>query len=49
MRPSTWLILGLASAYTTDMLYFGGTYSMAAVTLFRHVGLGVLAGLRHYV
>ena len=49
MRLSTWLILGLSAAYVVDMLYFSGAYSMAAATLFRHVGLGVLAGLRQYV
>ena len=49
MRLSTWLIMGLSAAYIVDMLYFGGIYSMAAATLFRHVGLGVLAGFRQYV
>jgi hypothetical protein len=49
MRLSTWLILGLSAAYTVDALYYGGAYSMAAITLFRHVGLGVLAGLGRYV
>jgi hypothetical protein len=49
MRLSTWLIIGLSAAYAVDMLYYGGAYSMAAVALFRHVGMGVLAGLSHYV
>jgi hypothetical protein len=49
MRLSTWLILGLSAAYLVDMLHYGGAYTMAAATLFRHVGLGVLAGLSHYV
>jgi hypothetical protein len=43
------LILTLSAAYVADFVYFGGAYSMAAISLFRHVGLGVLAGLRHYV
>jgi hypothetical protein len=49
MRLSTWLIIGLSAAYVVDMLYYGGAYSMAAITLFRHVGMGVLAGLSQYV
>jgi hypothetical protein len=49
MRLSTWLIIGLSAAYAVDMFYYGGAYTMAAATLFRHVGLGVLAGLSHYV
>jgi hypothetical protein len=49
MRLSTWLIIGLSAAYVTDVFYCGGSYSMAAMTLFRHVGLGVLAGLGRYV
>ena len=49
MRPSTFLIIGLSAAYAVDMFYYGGAYTMAAATLFRHVGLGVLAGLSHYV
>jgi hypothetical protein len=49
MRLSTWLIIGLSAAYVVDMLYCGGAYSMAAITLFRHVGMGVLAGLSQYV
>jgi hypothetical protein len=49
MRLSTWLILGLSAAYLVDMLYFGGSYGIAAATLFRNVGLGVLAGLGRYV
>ena len=49
MRVSTWLIVGLSAAYIADMLYFGGAYGMAAISLFRHVGIGILAGLGHYV
>jgi len=49
MRGSTWLILGLSAAYGTDMLYFGGAYGRAAMSLFRNVGIGVLAGLGYYV
>jgi hypothetical protein len=49
MRLSTWLIGGMSAAYMVDMLYFGGTYGMVAVSLFRNVGLGILAGLGHYV
>ena len=49
MRLSTWLIVCLSAAYFVDLHYFGGAYSMAAVSLFRHIGLGVLAGLSRYV
>jgi hypothetical protein len=49
MRLSTWLIIGLSAAYAVDMYYYGGAYSMAVVSLFRHVGMGVLAGLSYYV
>jgi hypothetical protein len=48
MRPSTLLILSLSAAYMADTLYFGGTYSMTLISLFRHIGLGVLAGFGHY-
>jgi hypothetical protein len=30
------------------MLYFGGAHGMAAVSLFRGVGLGILAGFGYY-
>ncbi len=49
MRLSTWLIVGLSAAYIVDVLYFGGAYGMAAITLFRNVGLGVLLGLSRVV
>jgi hypothetical protein len=49
MRLSTWFIAGLSAAYIVDMLYFGGAYGMAAVSVFRNVGLGILAGLGRYV
>jgi hypothetical protein len=49
MRLSTWLILGVSAAYTADVFYFSGAYSMAMMSLFRNVGLGVLAGLGRYV
>jgi hypothetical protein len=49
MRPSTFLIIGLSAAYAVDTFYYGGAYTMAVATLFRHVGMGVLAGLSHYV
>ncbi len=45
MRLSTWLILGLSGAYIFDLFYFGGTYGMTAISVFRHVGIGVLEGL----
>jgi len=49
MRLSTWLIIGLSAAYAVDTFYYGGANTMAAATLFRHVGMGVLLGLSHYV
>jgi hypothetical protein len=49
MRPSTWLIIGVSAAYAVDMFYYGGAYTMAVATLFRYVGMGVLAGLSHFV
>jgi len=49
MRLSTWLIVGVSAVYIVDMLYFGGTYSMVAASLFRNVGLGILAGLGRFV
>jgi hypothetical protein len=48
MRLSTSLIVGLSAAYLADFLYFGGAYGMAAMSLFRHVGLGILAGFGYY-
>jgi hypothetical protein len=49
MRLSTWLIVGLLTAYLVDMIYFRGAYGSAAVTVFRDVGLGVLLGLSRIV
>ena len=49
MRLSTWLIVCLSAAYLVDLHYCRGAYSMAAISLFRHVGLGILAGLGRYV
>jgi hypothetical protein len=49
MRLSIWLIFGLLTAYMADMVYYDGVYGAAVITLFRKVGLGVLAGLSHYV
>jgi hypothetical protein len=46
---STWLIVGLSAAYIVDVLYFRGAYGMAAITLFRNVGLGVLLGISRVV
>ena len=49
MQLSPWFIVGLSAAYIVDMLYFGGAYGMAAVSVFRNVGLGILAGLGQYM
>jgi hypothetical protein len=49
MQLSTWFIAGLSAAYIVDIHYFGGAYGMAAVSLFRNVGLGILAGLGQYM
>ncbi len=49
MRLSTCLILGLSAAYLVDMLYFGGAYGMAAVSVFRHVGTGLVIELSRHV
>jgi hypothetical protein len=49
MQLSPWFIVGLSAAYIVDMLYFGGAYGMTAVSVFRNVGLGILAGLGQYM
>ena len=48
MRLSTWLIVMTSSAYAIDVFVLNGKYSGAVITLFRHVGLGVLAGFGYY-
>jgi hypothetical protein len=48
MRLSTWLIVCLSAAYFADLHYFDGAYSTAAVSVFRHVGIELLAGLNRY-